>query len=58
MHSNKYFLRLFSVRLAYGSHINGGMLQVFHGGSWGTVCDDDFNEMSARVVCKMLDFPR
>ena len=58
MHSNKYFLRLFSVQLGQVTHINSGTLQVFHGGRWGIVCDDDFNEMTARVVCKMLDFPR
>ena len=49
---------LFSVRLVNGRHIKEGRLEVFHGGRWGTVCDDRIGEMSARVVCKMLNFPR
>ena len=49
---------MFPVRLINGRHNNEGRLEVFHDGRWGTVCDDDFNEMSARVACKMLNLPR
>lgn len=27
-----------------------------HHGVWGTICDDDFNEDAAKVVCKRLGY--
>ncbi|XP_060558824.1 deleted in malignant brain tumors 1 protein-like [Ruditapes philippinarum] len=46
------------VRLVNGSHQYEGRLEVWHNGSWGTVCDDQFQVLSATVVCKMLHYPR
>lgn len=31
-------------------------MEVKHLGTWGTICDDDFNEDAAKVVCKSLGF--
>ena len=31
-----------------------GRLEVFYSGSWGTVCDDLFDDESATVVCNEL----
>ncbi|XP_060592415.1 neurotrypsin-like [Ruditapes philippinarum] len=45
------------VRLANGSNQYEGRLELWHEGSWGTVCDDGFGTLSASVVCKMLDLP-
>ena len=58
MHSSKCLLLLYLVRLVNGSNIHEGRVEVFYGGKWGMVCSEFFNDMAARVVCKMLDFPR
>ncbi|XP_067678768.1 deleted in malignant brain tumors 1 protein-like [Haliotis asinina] len=33
-----------------------GLLQVFHSGTWGTVCDDGFGQVEASVVCRALGY--
>ena len=36
----------------------GGMMPnqqiTLNSGKWGTICDDDFDENDAKVVCRML----
>ncbi|XP_053397723.1 neurotrypsin-like [Mercenaria mercenaria] len=46
-----------SVRLVNGPHAFEGRLEVYHDGQWGTVCDDNFGNYAAKVVCTMLNFP-
>ncbi|XP_049330184.1 scavenger receptor cysteine-rich type 1 protein M130-like [Astyanax mexicanus] len=41
------------VRLVGGSHCSG-RAEVLHGESWVTVCDADFNQQDAEVVCREL----
>ncbi|NWV70073.1 MARCO protein, partial [Malurus elegans] len=35
-----------------------GRVEIFHKGSWGTICDDNWTVREATVVCRMLGFNR
>jgi len=42
------------VRLVGSGSPREGRVEVYHNGSWGTVCDTGFSDAAARVVCHML----
>jgi hypothetical protein len=44
------------VRLFGGSGDWDGTLEINYEGSWRTVCDPDFGQNEARVVCNMLGY--
>lgn len=50
-------ITLGQVRLVSGPNNNEGRVEIYHDGSWGTVCDDSFNTASAQVICKMMNLP-
>jgi len=45
-----------AVALVGGRNPRAGRLEVFHANEWGTVCDDEFTDAAARVVCFSLGF--
>ncbi|XP_061178330.1 deleted in malignant brain tumors 1 protein-like [Saccostrea echinata] len=44
------------VRLVNGRLETEGRIELLHDGKWGTVCDDDFDNLDGDVICKMLGY--
>jgi len=45
-----------TVRLVISSLSYQGRLEVYYNGRWGTVCDDGFSNVDARVACYSLGY--
>ena len=45
------------VRLVTGTSRYEGRVEFCYGYQWGTICDEDWGDEEARVVCAQLKFP-
>ena len=44
------------IRLADGHNFYSGRVEIYRNGVWGTVCDDNWTNTNAQVVCQQLGF--
>ena len=51
-----YYAYIISVKLSSGFNKSMGAVLIIHGKAWHAVCDKDFENNDARVVCRTLGY--
>ena len=53
-----FFARVsdFRIRLSGGARRSEGRVEVFHDGTWGTICHDMWDHNEAAIVCTTLGY--
>ena len=46
------------LRLAGGTSVNEGRVEICFNETWGTICDDVWDDLDATVVCSSLGYSR
>ncbi|XP_072167287.1 scavenger receptor cysteine-rich domain-containing group B protein-like [Diadema setosum] len=44
------------VRLVQGTKSSRGILQIYHGNSWGSICNNDWTFNNSKVACRQLRY--
>lgn len=42
------------IRLTGGNSGHEGRVELYHSGQWGTICDDQWDDADAEVICRQL----
>ncbi|CAG9819265.1 unnamed protein product [Phaedon cochleariae] len=45
------------IKLVGGRGENEGNVLILHDGTWGPICDDEWDVTEARIICKQLGYP-
>lgn len=46
------------IRLAEGNIPSSGRVEIYHENQWGTICNDNFDNVDGTVVCRQLGYTK